>query len=312
MKRLISAAWALFFITACSQDTGSLSVHRVRPSATDPAITAPDTEHLAGYDTAAVPLGRLVLFLGGTASDPSGYQRFLKAAAGLGYHVISLSYPNASSVGALARNNLAEYGQVRSEICWGLDSSTLISVNAADSITNRARKLLINLSGRFPAERWGQFLDAQNGPAWDKIVLAGYSQGAGHAAYIAKHISVTRVVLFSGVVDGRVESPWQSADWVADTNWQTPVSAFRLFESTKDGYYPAIKANLLTLSLDPDNASQTARVDSETAPYGGKKLLLTDYPDSGNGHAVTVEDGATPLLPDGAPRFAPVWKAMLE
>ena len=39
---------------------------------------------------------------------------------------------------------------------------------------------------------------------WSKVILSGHSQGAGHAAYIGKHMVLGRLVLISGPQEGLV------------------------------------------------------------------------------------------------------------
>ena len=59
-------------------------------------------------------------------------------------------------------------------------------------------------------------------------------------------------------------------------------------------------------------------VDAVAPPYGGTRQLITSAapnPDATRAggspeHGATVVDRATPLLPDGTPRFAPVWAYM--
>jgi len=54
-----------------------------------------------------------------------------------------------------------------------------------------------------PQQNWASYLD-KSMPNWGRIAVAGQSQGAGMAAYMAKGQAVARVILFS--------SPW---DFVA-------------------------------------------------------------------------------------------------
>jgi predicted esterase len=52
-----------------------------------------------------------------------------------------------------------------------------------------------------PFESWAQYLATPDSIDWSNIIVGGHSQGAGHAAYLAKFNSVNRVLLFSGPND---------------------------------------------------------------------------------------------------------------
>jgi hypothetical protein len=92
-----------------------------------------------------------------------------------------------------------------------------IDNTAAESIVNRLVQLLQYLDRRGPQHKWGDYLE-NGAPKWDRIALAGQSQGAGMAAIIAKRHEVARVILFSSpwdfvVTDGNVRrlASWLSA-----------------------------------------------------------------------------------------------------
>jgi hypothetical protein len=70
-------------------------------------------------------------------------------------------------------------------------------------------------------------------PVWSRIILAGHSQGAGHAAFAAQLVSMHRVVLFSGPNDhvpGLTRTATESAGLFTSTDcpspfWMTRASA---------------------------------------------------------------------------------------
>ena len=66
----------------------------VRPGETDPAIQLFDQPHRIFLDAAATPRGELLLFLPGTGATTRDQEEFGRTAAGLGYHVVYLMYPN--------------------------------------------------------------------------------------------------------------------------------------------------------------------------------------------------------------------------
>ncbi len=55
------------------------------------------------------------------------------------------------------------------------------------------------------------FLAPDNQLRWDRIVVGGHSQGAGHAAFLAKEHNLAGIIIFAGpgdFVTGRGPAPW--------------------------------------------------------------------------------------------------------
>jgi hypothetical protein len=104
----------------------------------------------------------------------------------------------------------------RTEILTGENTSTVITVNRANSIENRLDKVLAYLATTHADEGWAQFLEADGTPKWSETVIAGGSLGAGQAALIASLHSVHHVAMFGGwtvaqhpeVVDGAPPRLW--------------------------------------------------------------------------------------------------------
>lgn len=66
----------------------------------------------------------------------------------------------------------------------------------------RLTRLLQHLARTDAAGRWDQYLNG-DAPRWERLVLAGQSQGGGMAAFIAKTRRVAGVIMFSGGWDHR-------------------------------------------------------------------------------------------------------------
>jgi dienelactone hydrolase len=301
---------ALALVTAaCAFPTTANGIHTLANSQIDPKISDPSKVSYAGYDPQVTQNGLLLVFLGGTGSAPSGYRLFSKEALKAGYHVIDLDYLDGTTVGSICRDDLSCYGGVRQEIVTGTDSSSLVNVSPSDSILNRLSKALAYLASNYPAEGWSSYLSSAQ-IKWPSIVISGFSQGAGHALWIAKHYVTKGALLFSGPVDGRIDSPSQSASWISDsTAWATPRSSMHFFVSTKDGYYSGIHANLMTLGFDP--ATVGISVDNGPPSISGHPLLLASAIAT-NAHPSVVEDDATPMKSDGTAVYAPVWDYLLR
>ncbi len=268
---------------------GACELH-ITPKSTDPAITIALSDHIVVFDEQQ-PLGdRLFVFLPGSGGTPAGYELLLEEVADAGMPAIGLSYPNTPSVASLCGGGTDPdcFEQVRRERLYGVNESTLVNVSPANSIQNRLTKLLQRL-------RWTQFLDG-DAPRWDKIVIAGHSQGGGHAAMIAKDHVVARVVFFAAPGDWINGGP---APWLLEPH-ATPIEDYYGFVHIDDG--PVFLANWFFLGLPGANTS----IDGASPPYGGAQRLTTDL-NVANPHGAVAGDSATPLV-NGEPRYAEVWR----
>ncbi len=288
---------------------GSAVTHTVAPNLTDPAISTYLNVHVTISPDPAVPAkGRLFLFLPGTGGAPSGQQLILQTGSARGYHAVGLMYPNTPSVGSLCDSSPDPnaHGDVRREIITGQDLSPLVNVNPTECLEHRLTALLTYLAATYPAEQWGQYLTAGQ-PDWTKVVVAGHSQGGGHAGVIAKLHPVVRAVCFSSPADWRSDVG-QPASWYAPAG-ATPADRIYGFSHQQDPLvtWPLVTANWAALGLGAFGAA--VNVDATGAPYAGSHQLTTNFfPVPGDAyHGCTVVDAGTPRLPDGSPRYRPVW-----
>ncbi|WP_395745265.1 BPSS1187 family protein [Prosthecobacter sp.] len=232
---------------------------------------------------------------------------FCLTAASLGYHVISLSYPNTISASSCNKEADPEaFEKFRLSIIQG-GASPHVTVSRTNSIENRLIELLAVLAKRFPQEDWGAYRNADGSPKWEKIAVAGQSQGGGHAALIGIHHQVPRVLCFGAPKDYSIALQ-KPAAWYLKSG-ATPKSAYFAFNHDQDrqGCTPAAQIeNLKALRLDQFGAP--TYVDGASAPYGGAHILMTNYPgtkvDSSTAHG-------TMLSPKNKERFGDVWKYML-
>jgi hypothetical protein len=160
-----------------------------------------------------------------------------------------------------------------------------VLMDPKESIQHRLTQILKWLSTNQNANNWSQFLVGGSTPDWTKIVIAGQSQGAGHAAFLAKWHPMKRVLLFSGIIDSLdypQASDWPSCtkapnsgaiapQWVTDnqfangnpanTAWATSLDKFWGLSSQKDADFwldsQRIKANWDALKLYTLGASGT-------------------------------------------------------
>lgn len=296
--------------------SGTASVERdIDPLLTTAGITSNFSPHVAINPAPSVTArGRLFVMLPGTGAIPRFYRFILRAGTPRGYHAIGLTYPNDTAVGTLcAGSSVADCaGLVRNEIITGADTSPLVSVNPANSITGRLISLLTYLSTTFPNEGWGQYLTGGQ-PNWSLITVAGHSQGAGHAGFLAKLQSLDRAVMFSGTGDTG-QAPGSAAVWLSRPN-VTPASRQYGFTHTADNLIPLslVTRNWGVIGLDAFGAPVS--VDSVASPYGNARQLTTSAPPNpatpatveSATHSSPVVDVATPLTAQGQLAYLPVW-----
>ncbi|MBX9746998.1 MAG: hypothetical protein K2X34_08860 [Hyphomonadaceae bacterium] len=253
---------------------------------------------------------KLVVFLAGSNGAPGGYRAALAVAARLGHRVIGLTYPNSWTIDQLCANSPDPDcdRKVRIEIITGQDVSPLVQVDRTNSIENRLKTLLVYLRTQQPGLGWDDFL-AGDVIQWDKIIVAGHSQGGGHAALIGRLNAVNRVAMFAAPADYD-ESRNTPAPWLFERGL-TPTSAQYGFVQRDD---PLVRYTPIWAAMGlPAYGPQTV-VDGAQPPYGCTRQLITQRTPVGGGagvqlHNFVVVDGATPVT-NGEPDFAPVWALM--
>jgi hypothetical protein len=265
----------------------------------------------------------LFVFLPGTGGAPSGYQDVLKTAANLGFPAIGLMYDDPETMNSLCGHstNANAYQEARLAVINGGTNSfddggnlTSISISTANSITNRLVKLLLYLATNNPSPNWTQYLSASVGLNWPRIIIAGHSQGAGHAGLIGKTQPVARSLMFADTdwwtPNGQL--PGQPANWITAPGVTAPEYFFG-FVHTNDPLilYPEELATWTGYGLTQFGGP--ALVEGNAAPYLGSHEFTTGLTpqDGTNFHGATVVDAATPLELDGTPVYQPVWQFMM-
>ncbi len=320
--------------TAITVPAGVITL-TVVPSLTNPAIAEPACPHYVALSTSALRQPELFVLLPASGAEPLQYQMLLNQAAANGYYAIGLAYPNSPSVESLCGTgpqgrviDPACHQSVRNEIITGIDSSPLVTITLANSISGRLRNLLEALNTQAPAANWGQFVKPNGAVDWGKIRISGHSQGSGHAGLIATRESVARMCTFTGPGDNVISTtvpatgPYISttvgattlyagpADWVTSTT-ATSASLLYSFRHTDDAPY---EITLLTWDVMGHlDIAGVANVDSSAPPYSNSHALTSEVlmtRPGANEHSGIVTDDATPLTPLGRPIFAPVWQYM--
>jgi hypothetical protein len=211
----------------------------VKPSTTAAEIRSADSPHIVLFDTSDAN-ANLLLWLPGTSGSPHiGAQlNFPQYAAQQGYRVVMLSYITEQGVsnicvGKNLRANRPCAEDFRRKRIFGTEGFSLIADQPQDAIIHRLSKLLLYLKETRKDEHWEQYLNADGSPRWERIAVAGQSQGGGHAAFIAMARPVARIVMLSGGWD--MSAPGQIADWYAKPSATPPerwYAAYHVDEPT--------------------------------------------------------------------------------
>jgi hypothetical protein len=266
------------------------------------APNAPD------YAAATTESGPLLLFLPATRAVPGDYRAFLHVASTAGYHVLALDYPNTGrSVAHTCGRDPHCYTAVQRNRFLGVGPGPFSRVDPANSIVSRLRLAVGALRRSEPGRGWERYLDG-NGIRWDRIVLAGHSQGGGEAAYIAHLHRVAGVLMFSAPVDtdGTIAASWLRHPGA------TPAARMYGFDDSHDMYARRITGSWRLLGLGPPHVLPGHHARDVHIPSGSHVLLTRDRlgtPAQDHGRVIT---DAGPRTAAGSPLFEPVWRWMLQ
>lgn len=254
--------------------------------------------------------GKLVVFLPGSNGSPGGYRSVLAAATRLGHRAIGLTYVNNFTIDQLCAGNSDVNCDLkaRTEIITGQDTSALVSVDRTNSIENRLAALLSYLIVQQPDRGWDRFL-VSGQIQWDRIIIAGHSQGGGHAALIGKLNRVRRVAMFAAPADFN-ETLGQASPWLAQPSL-TANSAYVGFDHRLD---PLVRFTPTWAALGLPTYGPQVTIDQATSPYQCTRQLVTNIsvPTGATAtqiHNVVAVDGVTPVT-NGTPDYTPVWAYM--
>jgi hypothetical protein len=292
------------------------TVHKVNPADTDAAITNFLAEHHAYIDTNAPPRNKLFLFIPGTTAIPAYYTNITITAAELGFHALGIAYVNDKGVNATCwrTTDPTLYEKVRLEIIDGTDRTDLVDVDRTNSMEHRLIKCLEYLDANWPQEQWGQYLGAETNLLWDKMLVAGHSQGGGHAGILAKKHEVVRCIMFDA-------TDWwghgkRAADWILAPS-ATPTNRYYAFAHVLDPIGSnTFRATWTAYGLDRFGASRFFE-DEAGPPYSWTHEMWTDTEPAIGGddsayHNSPVVDFELPMEADGVtPIYKPVWQWMM-
>ena len=323
MPKIIVVLFLLIGLNACKKNNtstggdpikGEAFEYSIIPSATNNAISTFNSEHFVSLDTRTTIKNKLFIFLPGTSGSPNFYKLIVKKAAALGYHSLGLMYPNNSDLYTASgtSNDLTQFGKCRQEIFDGTDQTTGVYVDQNNCIKNRLYKLIIYLQQQHPEQNWHQFI-VNNDVDWSKCIVAGHSQGGGHALYIAKKMPVSKAISFASIDWNSTLS--RSADWVLQTG-VTPVSKLYSFNSISDEIFNY--NNVKTQLADMNFIGPATSIDISSPIYNNSHTLTTNATPAliilVPNHNLTVLDQYIPKSTDGSviSTFSNAWEYLLN
>jgi hypothetical protein len=225
----------------------------------------------------------------GAIADAS--KNFYNAASSLGYSVLALSYDSTDEIASMCGVASADAGcyfPTRESIIRGIPqkgaASAVAGISLDEGIADRIVLTLQYLERNAPGNNWASFLQpaAVGAPpsdrvAWSKIVVAGHSQGGGHAAAVAKLFNVHHVIQLAATCDETDGQPipWtngQTAGWASNPARFEGLAVATVFSGnvavggdTICARHKANWQNLGMLSYD-DSAATCAGVNAHGAP----------------------------------------------
>ncbi len=293
-------------LTSCpTSGTGAIDV----PGVTCLTVTPIQTGAASTGEDADVPSyalypstgsnGELVLFLNASGGTPAGAiasptQSFYSAATSLGYTVLAVSYYSQKPIGTLCGNQDACYWPTREAVITGVASTgtsptVMADITVDQSITGRAELALAWLSENDSTHPWRSFLKAGDAGAashidWSKVIVAGHSQGGGHAAAMGKLYPVKRVVQLSSVCDAVNDAPasWTNGTvgtWVSDPTQFYGLAAPTIFTAGKatggDTICPQHVADWMNLGMIASHQNDNAATCGNTGVTHSESVLCT-------------------------------------
>ncbi|MFT4623004.1 MAG: hypothetical protein ACI8PZ_001660 [Myxococcota bacterium] len=266
--------------------SSAIAVESWNPCLLDPDVVnlcsddpkAPDT-HLSGgrlhrirYRTDIPHREELFLFFPPSHGGSNNNIRMWAAYAG--FKVISLGHDNS----VVLKNYCASsdddrcYTDARHEIIYGEDTSEHVDVGPADSVMRLLEVLLDHLDAEHPDDGWDAFVDAGGHPRWERIVVAGWSRGAGTAGFVARDHAVRGQVYFSGPMDRVGEEDPQVANWIQDPRATPGCNTYGIYHTLENHQLMASSWDHLGV---PRKLSD---VDTTLEPYDlAQRLTTTIY-----------------------------------
>jgi len=304
---------SLFLITALH---GGSALADVRHVEIEPSAARADTQrvhgpHLVAFDPDAKARHRLVVYLSGTNGVATEATPIVDALARDGYHVISLDYPNGVQAAQFrVSRDPGVFDRYRQALVRGGKINDAVTIGTSDSIEARLGAVLRHLATVNARDGFDQYATPK-GIVWEKLVLVGHSQGAGHAAFLAHDHSVAKVLIIAGPQDylTALERP---APWLGAAS-KTPRKLFRALLHREDEYDVKLQIAANRALAQPPKARVVNFAAETPVALPAPAILVSERPLDETQRAARTRD------PKAAPAhvslvqapYAPVWLYLL-
>ncbi|WPO89265.1 BPSS1187 family protein [Chryseobacterium sp. HR92] len=275
-------------------DFTSYKILKIKPSETDPSVRNWDSVHVVYYDR-SIKNNKILLWLTGTNGSTSHIPlNFFKTALAQGYRIIALSFISTPGVSQICVGNKLNEdincaAEFRRKRIYGDIDFLSIPDQYEDAIVPRLVKLLQYLLKNDKEGLWSQYLyHSTNKPVWNKIAIAGQSQGGGMAEFIAQHESVARILSFSGGWDYSNSKMKKIAGWYSQKLITLRENVFATYHVQESAAVQLAEINK-TLDIPTDN------VFALSQPLLKQKLSSNPY------HTEGIQN----------PIYKPIWIKML-
>jgi len=277
----------------------SLIVYTVSAGAADPSVKRFLRDSYAMFDRKrSTPAAELFLYLVGTHGDPDDAKLVPLTAVNQGYRTINLMYNDVPATAQACDHDPdpACSEHLRQKRVYGEDTTHDIDDLPNESVVRRLTSLLRYLQERYPQDGWGGYLLPDGSVNWKRLVVAGHSQGAGIAAFIAKKHEVARVVLFSSPWDHYYAADHRQmlAPWIAWPSATPPERSWGMYHTAEP------TAKLIRMAF----------AQLQIAPSHIKAVSLPPR-NGGEAHTSVSGDTSTPRDGHGDPAYLNDWVEMM-
>jgi dienelactone hydrolase len=272
-----------------------VKVQSVAPEVTAAGLGTIHSPHLIVQPLGKINRHQLLVMMPGTGGSAAHFQRFDSCFAAMGYYVVTLDYVNNVITTVCSKSEDSTcFDNFRKEIMFGTPVSDKVAVDSTNSIVNRLTKLLQYLAKQDAS--WREFV-TKGTPRWDKIIAAGHSQGAGHAAYMGKQFKLNRVLMFSGPQDylQHFNAP---AQWQRESGL-TPISRYYAFLHVQDPFN--FQYQVADVAMINQGAVTDTTMVEPFMPVKSTRHILVTAIDKSDKHGSTL-----------GMEFIPVWKYMIS
>lgn len=205
------------------------------------------------------------------------------------------------------------------------DVSFWDEVKPNNSITARLGYLMKYLDTQHPEQGYKKFYDEPTDslypvPKWQKFVVMGHSQGAGHAAYLAQTRKISGAIMVSGPQDECIDCDEGTDFWI---DGSYPTKRFTAFASADEPLVGVMKDNWSRMTTrwtkDPIDIGFSLKADKSAceAPILTSIKYANTSTCGGKEHCSTAIDDSVPFIEqtDGSVKTLysyGVWKSLVK